>query len=34
VAEEGKTIETVELEENLIEFETKAGRTYRVSAEN
>jgi alpha-L-fucosidase 2 len=34
VTEEGKTIETVEIEENLIEFETKAGQTYLVSAEN
>jgi alpha-L-fucosidase 2 len=34
VTEEGKTIETTELEENVVEFATKIGRAYRISAEN
>jgi alpha-L-fucosidase 2 len=34
VTDEGKTIETNELEKNLVEFDTKAGRVYCISAEN
>jgi alpha-L-fucosidase 2 len=34
VTNEGKTIETNKLEKNLVEFDTKAGRTYCISAEN